>query len=184
MNADALALSEQVVRHVLKQQGELLKRKDATSLISVITSLNELMTETQQLLWSGSHRIKNVDALVAKAQAVEREADSLSEQMWTPIPVCVSAIYSQWNQALKPRKDKFASSVGVRSHYENMRIRLLQQTFGVRMLRGISDPGLEMEQIWQEFFQWHLGDSVRVLKGGAICDYDGDRAPEVGPEGV
>lgn len=42
-----------------------------------------------------------------------------------------------------------------------------------------SDLGDEIERIWQQFLQKHLGDSYRVLRGGHICDHAGNHSDQI-----
>ncbi|MCE0483125.1 MAG: hypothetical protein LV479_02680 [Methylacidiphilales bacterium] len=174
MNADAEAIIEQALRFVLDEQAKLLKRDDAAELKEIILTLNKLALKTQAAIANGISRLKNVEQLIKEARAVEQLADDLSEKIWrfTPVPVC--SVYEKLDRALRPSEDKYGAAAELRSHYQGLRIRLLEQTLGARQLESNSDLGLEMERIWQQFLQRNLGPSVRVLTGGIISDYQGN----------
>ena len=64
----------------------------------------------------------------------------------------------------------------IRDQYHNLRIRLLEQIIGARMLTNNNDLGEEHERIWQQFIQNQLGPTFIVLRGGHILDHSGRRS--------
>jgi hypothetical protein len=176
MNADAEAIIEQALRFVLDEQAKLLARPDVAELTDAIMALNKLALETQAAIALGLPRLKSAKQLIKQAREAETVCDDLSEKLWRPIPVPVCAIFEKLENALHPKEDVYGAAAELRSHYQGIRVRLLEQTLGARFLESNSDLGLEMERIWQQFLQRSLGPGVRVLTGGVITDYQGNRS--------
>ena len=176
MNADAEAIIEQALRFVLDEQAKLLGRPDVSELTQPILALNKLSQDTQAAIADGVSQLKSVEKLIKQAQEVEALCDDLSEKLWRFIPVPVCSVYEKLERALRPQEDKYGAAAELRSHYQGLRVRLLEQTLGARLLDSNSDLGLEMERIWQQFLQRSLGPGVRVLTGGVITDYEGNHS--------
>lgn len=176
---EALSLLEQALRHVISEQEELLKRRDAGELTKAIAPLCSLALHTSAALAEGIDKPKVVSSLLDEATAAERIIDELSEELWTPIQVSVSAIYERAERLLKPEPGRYGFACELRAHYHNVRLRLLEQMLGARMLISISDLGEEIERIWQQFFEKHLGPMFRVLRGGYICDHEGNKSSQI-----
>jgi len=176
---EALSLLEQALRHVIAEQAKLLNRRDAGELIKALTPLCTLALRTSSALAEGIDKPKVVSTLLKEATAVERVIDDLSEELWTPIPVSVSAIYERVERLLKPEKGRYGFASELRAHYHNVRLRLLEQMLGARMLISISDLGDEIERIWQQFLEKHLGPMFRVLRGGYVCDHEGNKSSQI-----
>jgi hypothetical protein len=174
MNADAEALLEQALQHVLEETGKLLKRDDIAELLPLVSALNALASATSKARAKGVHRLKSVESLVKLAMNCESESDIVSEKIWKPLQVSVTSIYQKIESSLKPHLGKSGAATELRTHYDKIRIRLLQQSLGAKMLENSNDRGAEIERVWQQFLQNALGDSVRVLQGGVICDYEGN----------
>jgi len=176
MNADAEAIIEQALRLILDEQGKLLGRPDLAELSEPIKALNKLALSTQASISNGVARLKSAEKLIKEAREVEKLFDDLSEKLWRFIPVPVCSVFENLERALHPREDKYGAAAELRSHYQGLRVRLLEQTLGARFLESNSDLGLEMERIWQQFLQKRLGPGVRVLTGGVITDYEGNHS--------
>jgi hypothetical protein len=176
MNADAEAIIEQALRFVLDEQAKLLARTDVADLTEALKALNRLALSTQVAIANGIARLKSADKLIKEAREVETLCDDLSEKVWRFIPVPVCSVFEKLERALHPREDKYGAAAEIRSHYQSMRVRLLEQTLGARLLESNSDLGLEMERIWQQFLQRSLGPGVRVLTGGVVTDYEGNHS--------
>lgn len=173
---ETLALLEQALRHVLSEQEKLLKRKDAGELTPVISELCALALRTSTTIAEGFNHTTGTAFLTKDARRTESIADALSESLWTPIMVSVSAIYERAERALKPEAGKYGFASEIRTHYHNLRLRLLEQMIGARMLASSSDLGDEVERIWQQFLERQLGPMFRVLRGGFICDQQGNKS--------
>jgi hypothetical protein len=165
---------EQALRHVLSEQEKLLKRSDSNALTSVLLPLSRLAINTSDQLVEGIHRLKTTADLTKEARQIEEIADDLSESLWKPIQVAVSAIYERIENSLTRQPGKRGMVADTRAHYHNLRLRLLEQLLRARMLVLNSDLGDESERIWQQFLEHHLGSMFRVLRGGHICDHQGN----------
>ncbi len=174
MNAETESLLEKALKHVMEESAKLLQRDDLIDLRPVAVALNKLASETHQVRVDGVHRLKSVPSLIILAKSAEHLCDDISEKNWKYIPMSVSAIYENIEASLRPAKGEKGAAAELRSHYDKIRIRLLQQALGAKMLDSISDRGAEIERVWQQFLQNALGDTVRVLQGGVICDYQGN----------
>lgn len=166
-------MAEQAMRHVLSEQEKLLKMKDAADVISLLLPLNELASETSRLL-TDSKFPASIRKLTKKAKWIEEQADELSIVLWKPILISLSAIYERIEESLKRKSGEQGLRADTRAQYHNLRIRLLEQLIGARMLVNNSDLGDETERIWQEFLERQLGPMFRVLRGGHISDYAGN----------
>jgi hypothetical protein len=170
------ALSEQALRHVLTEQAKLLRSSEHVELIPVVSLLNELALDTSDLLAENFNRIGSIGWLMKMAEKIENKTDDISESLWRHIPVSVSAIYQRVESSLVKKTGKEGRVADTRGHYHNLRIRLLDQLLGARMLILNSDLGDEHERIWQQFLQKQLGPSFKVLRGGHIYDHEGNRS--------
>jgi len=167
------ALLEQAVRHVLSEQDKLLKRLDVAELNDILLSLNQLAIDTTNALAEGFNPGFSTCRLTKEALRIENRIDDISESLWTPIVVSVSAIYERIEESLKRHPGKRGLVADVRALYHNLRIGLLEQMIGARMLMLNSDLGDENERIWQQFLERQLGANFRVLRGGQIRDHEG-----------
>ena len=165
---------EQALRHVLSEQEKLLKRSDSDALTSVLLPLSRLAINTNNQLVEGFHSLKTTTQLTKEAREIEKIVDDLSESLWKPIQVAVSATYERIEKSLTRQPGKRGMVADTRAHYHNLRFRLLEQLLGARMLVLNSDLGDESERIWQQFLERHLGPMFRVLRGGHICDHQGN----------
>jgi hypothetical protein len=165
---------EQALRHVLSEQEKLLKRSDADALTDILLALNRLAVKTNNQLMEGFNRLRTAAHQTREAKEIERMVDDLSETLWTPIQVAVSSTYERIENSLTRQSGKPGLVADTRAHYHNLRLRLLEQLLGARMLVLNSDLGDESERIWQQFLERHLGQMFRVLRGGHICDHQGN----------
>jgi hypothetical protein len=170
---ETIAMAEQAMRHVLSEQEKLLKMKDAADIIGLLLPINELACETSRLLTENKFPA-SIRKLTKKAKMIEEQADELSIALWRPILISLSAIYERIEESLKRKSGEHGLRADTRAQYHNLRIRLLEQLIGARMLVNNSDLGDENERIWQEFFERQLGPMFRVLRGGHISDYEGN----------
>ncbi|MEO6750143.1 MAG: DUF6602 domain-containing protein [Chthoniobacteraceae bacterium] len=176
---ETVALMEQALRHVLSEQEKLLQRPDCGELATVLLSLSKLASHTSLMLADGFNRSQSTVALTKEAREIERMVDALSLALWTPIQVSVSAIYERVEASMRPEPGRYGFAGEIRAHYHNIRLRLLEQMIGARMLALSSDLGDETERIWQQFLERHLGPMFRVLRGGYICDHAGNKSCQV-----
>ena len=176
---ETLALMEQALRHVLSEQEKLLKRRDASDLTPILKGLCDLALKTTNLIAAGCNRPGSTKHLTGEAKRIETVVDDVSEELWSPIQVSVHAIYERIEQSFQPKSGEFGFAAEVRTHYHNLRIRLLEQMLSARMLASSSDLGDECERIWQQFLERHLGPMFRVLRGGYICDHQGTKSCQI-----
>lgn len=170
---------DEALRHVLSEQQKLLKREDSGELTSLISALGELALRTSRMLAEGFNRARSTAALTREAKDIEATADALSESLWRPIQVSVSAIYERIEKSMQPTPGKYGFAAEVRAHYHNLRLRLIEQLVGARMLALSSDLGDESERIWQQFLERHLGPLFRVLRGGFVYDHEGNKSCQI-----
>lgn len=173
------ALAEQALRHVLSQQEMILKRDDRGKLMEVISALNKLAIDTSKLLVEGFNRSRPLHSFTQQAIATEEIADRISAEIWKEIPISVSGIYQNLEQSVVPPDGYLGLAAETRAHYHNLRLRLLEQLLGARMLAMNSDLGEETERVWIQFLERHLGPSLRVLRGGHICDHQGNKSSQI-----
>jgi hypothetical protein len=149
-------------------------------LIEPAKALGDLATETLAVLSAGMHKVRATSHLTKKAHEIERSIDDLSEQHWFYLGTSVSSIYQRIEESftLRPvqEKLKLGTALVVRNHFHNLRLLLLEQILGARMLINNSDYGSEVERVLQQFFQRELGPEFRVLQGGHVINYAGDVA--------
>lgn len=176
---ETLVLMDEALRHVLSEQQKLLKREDSVELTSLFSSLCALAFHTSTMLAEGFNRPRSTAALTTEAKAIEAAADALSESLWRPIQVSVSAIYERIEKSMQPSPGKYGFAAEIRAHYHNLRLRLIEQLVGARMLALSSDLGDESERIWQQFLERHLGATFRVLRGGFIYDHEGNKSSQI-----
>ena len=174
------ALLEHALRHVLSEQAEVLNHKHAALLIESAKALGDLAAATWAVLSAGLHKIKLTSHLTRKANEIERLIDDLSEMHWFHLGISVSCIYQRIEESfsLRPVQErlKLGTALAVRNHFHNLRLLLLEQILGARMLINNNDYGSEVERVLQQFFQTELGPEFRVLQGGHILNYAGDEA--------
>lgn len=176
---ETLVLMDEALRHVLSEQQKLLKREDSGELTPLLSSLCALAVRTSTMLAEGFNRARSTAALTKEAKAIEAAADALSESLWRPIQVSVSAIYERIEKSMQPTPGKYGFAAEIRAHYHNLRLRLIEQLVGARMLALSSDLGDESERIWQQFLERHLGPTFRVLRGGFIYDHEGNKSSQM-----
>jgi hypothetical protein len=174
------ALLENALRHLFAEQAKVLNSERCDLLIEPARELGDLAARTWHLLSEGLHKIRCTKHLTQKAHAIERAIDDISEKHWFYLEVSVSSIYERIEQSftLRPIQErlKLKTALGVRNHFHNLRLLLLEQILGARMLINNNDYGSEVERVWQQFFQRELGPEFRVLQGGHILNYVGDDA--------
>jgi len=173
------ALAEQALRHILDEQAKLLKRKDASALVEIVSSLNQLAVKTSKLLVEGFNRSQSLAKFTEEARTIEVLTDRISEELWISIPVSISGIYKNLEESVVPPQGYLGLAAETRAHYHNLRLRLLGQLLGARMLAMNSDLGEETERVWIQFLDRHLGPSLRVLRGGHICDHRGNKSSQI-----
>ncbi len=158
------ALLEHALRHVLAEQAKVLSHKRCDLLVGSAKKLGDLAAKTWQLLSQGLHKIRSTKHLTKQAHAIERAIDDASEKHWFYLEVSVSSIYERIEQSftLRPvqEKLKLKTALAVRNHFHNLRLLLLEQILGARMLINNSDYGSEVERVSQQFLQRELGPRI------------------------
>jgi hypothetical protein len=178
--AETLALLEKAVQHVLAEQAKLLKRPDIAELSGPARLMGELASATMAVIRDGVHKVKATEELTVKAREIEHQIDQYSALKWTPIEISVSSIYERIEETFSfthlEEKLGLQTAIGIRNHFQNVRLRLLEQLLNARALQNVADKGFESERIWLQFFQRQLGTRFQVLQGGHVFDYKGRQA--------
>jgi hypothetical protein len=173
------ALLEQALRHVLSEQNKLLKHEHTAELNGAVAALNALAMDTANAIAEGVNKIRSTAHLTRQAKEIEELVDDLSERIWAPIMIAVGAIYERIENSLKTEPGRRGFTSNIRSYYHNFRIRLLEQMLSARMLVSNSDFGDEIERIWEQFLERQLGPEFRILRGGHICDHQGNVSSQI-----
>ncbi len=179
-NPETQALLEKALQHTLSEQARVLSHKQAPLIIEAAQKLGKLAGDTWNLLSQGFHKIKSTTALTEQARSIDREIDLISETNWFYLDISVGSIFARIEESfsIRPIEEnlQLKGSILVRNHFHNLRLLLLEQLLGARMLINNNDYGTESERVWQQFFQRELGPDFRVLHGGHILDYSGNNA--------
>ncbi len=179
-NAETQALLEKALHHVLAEQSRVLLHTKSSLMIREAKELGDLASATWKLLSQGMHKVRCIDSLIAQARNIENAIDDITQANWFYLDISVSTIYERTAEsfALRPVEKELGlkAAILVRNHFHNLRILLLEQLLGARMLINNNDYGTECERVWQQFFQRELGPDFRVLHGGHIIDYAGNDA--------
>ena len=173
------ALLEKALEEVFKQQ-KLVLSKGKMELMETAKRLGDLASDTWEVLKQGLHKIKPPSNLTKEARLIEKQVDEISKAIWCWVPVDISCHYQKveesFHLSVTQEHLKHGMAISVRNHYHNLRIMLLEQLLGARMLINNNDYGSESERLWQQFFEQQLGPHFRVLLGGHIFDYEGNNA--------
>lgn len=173
---EVAVLIDEAVEHTLKTQKELLEHTEAANLMPIIRRLNGFATELEK--WrTGKFYLKDMsERFVKEATQIEREADRFSVELWTYAPVPLVAICREIQRVTRQAKEDKTFTKRLKDHYNNVRIRLLEQVAGARLLENFGDLGEEVERIFAQYLARALGTGVRVLRGGHIYDYADNRS--------
>jgi Domain of unknown function (DUF6602) len=167
------------LRHGLEQQAKLLQHEKVVELMPVIRQLTQFTLELEDWYSDKYHLKDRSDFFLAEAEKIEAEADRISEQLWRAARVSLTPIFRK----IKKQREQLASdksySRHLRSQFNNFRLGLLEQVAGARLLENNSDLGEEIERILVQHFERRLGQSVRILRGGHIYDYEDNRSDQV-----
>src|ERR1700686_146771 len=107
------ALLEQALRHVLSEQDKPLRHANREDLNDASVALNALAVNTANAVAEGLNKVKSTAHLTRQAREIEKLVDDLSERVWAPITIAVSAIYERIEESLEPDPGRlgFASSI-------------------------------------------------------------------------
>jgi len=172
-------LIHEALRHALHEQGKLLKHKYAVELLPVIEQLNGFICELEDW-YSGKYHLKDRSKYFLKrARAIEAQCNRISLKLWQWAPLSLVPIFTK----ICDRRAELASEKSypkqLRAQFNNFRIGLLEQFIGARFLENNSDLGEEVERILSQYLERRLGDSIRVLRGGKIYDYEGHHSGQI-----
>lgn len=178
-NPETKVLLEQALRHVLQEQAKLIFHSDADQLRDTVMKMNELALATTLPISAGFKSRRDLEKLRRQAVELEKGVDDLSEEFWRPLPISVSPVFQRLEESLDRREGVIGSWDETKAHFHDMRIRLLEQTIGARALMNSNDLGDENERVWLQFLERQLGSMFRVLRGGFILDYQGNRSGQI-----
>jgi hypothetical protein len=99
--------------------------------------------------------------------------------MWLYAPVSLVPFVQRIRDGRTELKQNDSYPQNLRAQFNNFRIGLLEQVTGARFLENNSDLGEEVERILTQYLQRRLGNSVRIVRGGHIYDYDGNRSDQI-----
>lgn len=171
------------VRMALKQaideQATLLKSPHRERCYPIIQEMNRLAGDLS--LWlSGSASVNDpVAHFLSRAQDIERMADQLSEELWHPLIVNLSSVFEHMQECAEKAKTEGDFARRLKEHLDFVRLRLLEQMHGVRLLENANCRGEDMEKVFFDFLKANLPSDVRVFRGGHIYDYEGHRSAQV-----
>lgn len=178
-NPETKPLLEQAVRHVLSEQAKLFGNVAYDELSDILKELNTLASETARLAAEGLPEKCEVQKLTRAARAIEKKTDDLSERLWLPLLLNVSAIFERVEESFERKEGHACLRENTKAHFHDMRIRLLEQTIGARGLINNNDLGDENERIWLQFLEKELGPMFRVIRGGSIWDHEGNQSGQI-----
>lgn len=178
-SVEAEAVAEQIVDALGRETTGLLNGPNATISSKIVSGLNDLESGTSELINKGTFSRSEIEKLQSDAAALEVLIDDISEANWKYIGISVAHHFTRLAEAAEEPESAESLQGEIRAHYHSLRLRLLQQTRGARTHRNSNDLGDETELIFKEFFQRHLGRRVRVVKGGEIWDYNGNRSGQI-----
>ena len=176
---EARAVSEQIISILEDETTKLLNGPDPGALTAIVARLGLLTSGLRKLIEAETFTEKEISALKAQANSTEILIDDISESLWRPIDISlVHHLNRLLEAAEKPEPEKSLQGE-LRSHFHSLRLNLLEQTKGARMLDNRSDHGEVVERVFQQFFQRHLGSKYRVVRGGKIKGYDGASSGQI-----
>jgi len=178
-SVEAEAVAEQTLGALRKERTDLLGGPNATFSSKIISGLDNLETGTNALIDNGTFSQADIEKLRRDASALENLIDDISEANWRYIGISVEHHFKRLAKAAEEPEPAKSLQGEIRAHFHSLRLRLLQQTRGARTHRNSNDLGDETELIFKEFFQRHLGKRIRVVKGGEIWDYKGNRSGQI-----
>lgn len=175
------SLIHTALRHSLEQQDKLVKHKSAAQLLPVIRRLAEFNLELEEW-YSGKYHLRENDRgsdFLSEAEKIETEADRISEEIWEYAPVSLIPIFHRIRDRRAQIEKDESYPNQLRAQFNNFRLALLEQVTGARFLENNADMGDEVERILVQYLNRRLGNSVRVLRGGHIYDYENNRSGQI-----
>ncbi len=167
------------LHHALQEQENLLKHERVADLLPVIQRLAHFTLELEEWYSDKYHLKDRCNYFRTEAEKIEAEADRISEQIWRYAPVSLTPIFQKIRDRQSQLSDDKSYPKQLRSQFNNFRLGLMEQVAGARLLENNSDLGEEVERILTQYLERRLGTSVRILRGGHIYDYDGNRSGQM-----
>jgi hypothetical protein len=175
------SLIHTALRNSLSEQRKLILHRNVSHLLPVIQKLANLNVELERWHSGKFHRKtrERCEYFVKHAVEIEAEADRISEEIWDYAPVSLVPNFNRIQARLAQIQNVETYPKQLRAQFNNFRIGLLEQVVGARFLENNSDLGEETERILVQYLQRRLGNSVRILRGGHLYDYDGSRSDQI-----
>ena len=167
------------LRQVFEAQKALLGHKHKDKCLHIFAELNSLGADLSDWL-NGKYETTNpVEHFFKRSRAIEKKASDLSEILWCPVLVNIERIFGYIRTTENKLKNEVNFKRSLETHLDIIRLGLLEQVKGARLLENNSDLGEEIEKIFAEFLQDNLGNNVKVLRGGHIYDHENNRSNQM-----
>lgn len=114
-----------------------------------------------------------------QARCLEAAADRISERIWQSAPVSLTPVFEKIRGLRKQRSKEKSYAKQLRAQFNNFRLGLLEQVTGARLLENNNDLGEEVERILVQYLERRFSNGVRILRGGHIYDYQGNRSAQI-----
>jgi len=170
---------QMALKQAIDEQAKLLSTPHRDSCLPVIQELNSLAGDLSAWLADSSLNENRVTHFLKRAQDIERMADQVSEQVWHPLIVNVSSVFEHMIECAEKSKTEGDFERRLKAHLDFVRLGLLEQIHGARLLENANCLGEETEKIFIEFLKANLPGDVRVFRGGHIYDYEGNRSAQI-----
>jgi len=175
------SLIHTALRHSIKEQEKVVKHKSAAQLLPVIQRLAKFNVDLEEW-YSGKYHLRENDRcnyFLHQAEEIEAEADRISEEIWEYVPVSLIPIFHRIRDRRVQIEKDDSYPRQLRAQFNNFRLALLEQVTGARFLENNANLGEEVERIMVQYLHRRLGNSVRILRGGHIYDYENSRSDQI-----
>jgi hypothetical protein len=164
--------------HALQQTQKLVCRTDAAQWLSVIQHLTKFHIELGEWCSGKIHLNDRSSYFLKEAEAIEAQADAISESLWRYAPVSLTPIFRKIQvRRAATKNDGYPKQL--RAQFNNFRLGLLEQFAGARLLENNSDLGDEFERILLQYLERRIGSTMRILRGGHVYDYANNRSGQI-----
>jgi hypothetical protein len=175
------SLIHTALRHTIAEQEKLLHHEAASEFLPAARLLAKFIIELEDW-YSGKFHLRENDRcarFLREAEKIEAETDNISEQVWKHLPISLVPHFRRLEQRRTEIQSDKSYPRQLRAQFNNFRIGLLEQVVGARFLENSNDLGEETERIFVQYLSRRLGSSVRILRGGHIYDYEGNRSGQI-----
>ena len=171
------------VRMALKQaldaQAKVLNSRLREYCLPLCQQLNDLAAELSTWLAGVPPKDRPCEFFLKRAKEIEQIADRISEEHWVPLIVNVSSVFEHMIKREAETKAKGAFAPRLKAHMDFVRLRLLEQIHGARLLENSSCLGEDTEKVFLDFLCANLPGDMKVFRGGHIYDYEGHRSDQI-----